>query len=91
MIGQPKVIVGAEVDDFAAVLEADVGILRAPDDPFLLEQTRFPYFLKDAAQLVLQFARIHAETLTQPPPADNLKPSSLANARNMPILPECVP
>ena len=91
MIGQSEIIVGAEIDDFPAVPEPDVGILRAADDPLPLEQARLPYFLKGFAQLVLQFTRVHAGKLNQPAPADNLKRSSLANAGNMSTMTGCVP
>src|SRR5690606_40653800 len=40
MIGQAKVVVGAEVEHRTAVGQRDLGRLRAGDDPFGLEQAR---------------------------------------------------
>src|SRR5690606_36453598 len=46
MVGQAQVVVGAEVEDLAPVLEDDLGRLRAGDDALSLEQTGLADFLQ---------------------------------------------
>jgi hypothetical protein len=38
MIGEPEVVVGAEVDHLAAAFERDHGALRGADDEFTLQE-----------------------------------------------------
>jgi len=39
MVGQAKVVVGAEVDDAAAVTDRDIRLLGGSNDTFFFEQT----------------------------------------------------
>ena len=58
-VGQAQVVVGAHVDDLAAILQAHFGVLLGVDIALLLEQTGGLQGLQVAHQTVLELGIVH--------------------------------
>jgi hypothetical protein len=63
MIGQPEIIVGAEIKHFPRfrplrIRNPDIGLLAGQNHPLVLEQSRFPY-LDQLLDIIIFYTCIH--------------------------------